>query len=46
MINFDSVTREIRNEQNPNWPQIPDESQRILVFGGSGFGKHIHCFIY
>ena len=27
------------NNYNPNWPQIPDHSYRILIFGGSGFEK-------
>ena len=26
-------------EHNPNWPQIFDHPYRILVLGGSGFGK-------
>ena len=24
---------------NPNWPQIPDHSYRILITGGPGSGK-------
>ena len=34
MINFDDVTK----ENNPNWPQISDHSNRILIIG-SGSGK-------
>ena len=26
-------------QHNPNWPQIPDHPYRILIIGGSGFGK-------
>ena len=26
-------------ENNPNWPQIPDHSYRILIIQGSGSGK-------
>ena len=26
-------------EHNPNWPEVPDHSYRILVVGGSGSGK-------
>ena len=26
-------------EHNPNWPQILDHPYRILIIGGSGFGK-------
>ena len=39
MINFDDVTKENIKEHNPNWPQIPDHPQRILITGGSGSGK-------
>ena len=28
-----------KQEQNPNWPQIPDDPYRIIVIGGSGSGK-------
>ena len=38
MINFDDVTKEDTTEHNPNWPQIPDHSHRILIIGGSGSG--------
>ena len=39
IINFDDVTKEKIKEHNPNWPQIPDHSYRILIIGGSGSGK-------
>ena len=26
-------------EHNPNWPQIPDHPCRLIIIGGSGFGK-------
>ena len=39
MINFDDVTKENIKEHNPNWPQIIDHPYRILIMGGSGFGK-------
>ena len=42
MINFDDVTKEYIKEINPNWPQIPDYSYRILITGGFGSGKRIH----
>ena len=38
MINFDVVKENIK-EHNPNWPQIPDHSYRILIIGGSKSGK-------
>ena len=39
MINFDDVTKGNMKEHNPNWPQIPDHSCRILIIGGSRSGK-------
>ena len=39
MINFDDVIKEKIKEHNPNWPQIPDHSCRILIIGRSGSGK-------
>ena len=38
MINFDDVTGENRKEHNPNWLQIPDHLQSILMIGGSESG--------
>ena len=28
-----------KKEHNPNWPQIPDHSYRVLMIRGSGSGK-------
>ena len=39
MINFEDVIKGNIKEHNLNWPQIPDHSYRILIIGGSGFGK-------
>ena len=39
MINFEDVIKENIKEHNPNWPQIPDYSYRILITGGSGSAK-------
>ena len=36
MINFEDVTGENIQEQNPDWLQIPEHSYRILIVGGSG----------
>ena len=44
MINFDDVIKENTKEHNPNWPQIPDHPYRILITGGSGYGKIISLF--
>ena len=39
MINFDDYTNKNKINHNPNWPYIPDHPHRILIIGGSGFGK-------
>ena len=39
MINFDDVAKENIKDHNPNRPQIPDYPYKILIIGGSGFGK-------
>ena len=35
MINFDDTIKEEIREHNPNWPESPDYSYRILVIGDS-----------
>ena len=37
MINFDYI--ENIKKHNKNWPKIPDYPYRIVITGGSGFGK-------
>ena len=39
MFNFDYITEENIKVYNPNWPEIPDHSFRILIVGGSGSGS-------
>ena len=39
MINFDDVTKENIEKHNPNWPQFPNHSYRILIIGRSEPGK-------
>ena len=39
MINFDDYTNEKETKHNPDYPYIPDHPYRILIIGGSGFGK-------
>ena len=39
MINFDDVNGENIKERNPNWPQLSDYPNRLLIIGGSGSGK-------
>ena len=43
MINFD-VTKENKKEHNPNWPKTPDHPYKILMIGGSRFGKRNSLF--
>ena len=45
MINFDDATGESKREHNLEWPYIPDHPHRILIIGGSGSGKILHCLI-
>ena len=45
MINFDDVIKEETKERNPNWPDVPYHSYRILIIGGSGSGKKNRYFI-
>ena len=33
MINFDCATEESIKDHNPNWRQIPDHRNRILITG-------------
>ena len=39
MINFDDITKENIKEHNPNQPEIPDHSYRILIVGDFGSRK-------
>ena len=39
MFNFDYITKEDKKEHNPNWPEIPDHSCKILIVGDSQSGK-------
>ena len=41
MINFDNYTNKNKTEHNSKWPYIPGHSNRILIIGGSGYGKTI-----
>ena len=44
MTDFDNAAKEETQEHNPNWPQIPDHSYRILIIGSSGSGKTSSLF--
>ena len=39
MINFDDYANKNKAKHNSKWPHIPDDPYRILIIGGSGFGK-------
>ena len=39
MINLDSITNENNKKRNEKWPYIPDHPYKILIIGGSGWGK-------
>ena len=39
MISFDDYANENKTEHNLKWPYIPDHPYRILIIGGSGYGK-------
>ena len=39
MVNYDDVTKESIKKLSPNWLQIPDHRNRILIVGDSGSGK-------
>ena len=39
MINFDDYANENKTKHNLNWLNIPDHPYKILIIGGSGFGK-------
>ena len=40
MINFDYIIKENIKTHYPNWPQFFDHLYRILIIGGSGYGKN------
>ena len=39
MINVDDATKENTREHNPNWLQILDHLQRVLIISSSSSGK-------
>ena len=39
MINFDDVIKEGTKENRPSWTEVPNYPYRILLIGGSRFGK-------
>ena len=39
MINLDDATKGKTREHNPNWLQILDHPNKMLIIGGSGSGK-------
>ena len=43
MINFSYYTNENNIEHNSKRPYIPDHPYKILIIGGPGSGKTMHC---
>ena len=41
MINFDNAIKENIKEHNSNLPEVPNQSQMLLINGGSGSGSLI-----
>ena len=41
MINFDDIIKENIKKHNPNLPEVPEYSNKVLIFGGSESGKTI-----
>ena len=39
MFNFDDITNKNNESHKKKWPYIPDHPYRMLIIGGSGFGK-------
>ena len=44
MIKFDDYVNENKTEHNENCPYTPHRPYRILIVGGSGFGKTNVCY--
>ena len=45
MFNLDYITNKNKKTRNIKWPFIPDHPYRMLIIGGSGPGKTMHCVI-
>ena len=39
MISLEYITKENTKEHNTNWPDIPNNPNRLLIIGGTGCGK-------
>ena len=39
MINLDKIINDNNKKHNEKWPYISDYPYRILIIGGSGWGK-------
>ena len=39
MLSLDSIMKENNIKHTQKWPYIPDHPYRILIIGGSGWGK-------
>ena len=45
MINLDSITNKNNKKHNEKSSYIPDHLHRMLIIGGTGSGKTMHCLI-
>ena len=45
MSNIDGITNENNEDHNLKWSYIPDHPYRMLIIGGSGSRKQMHCLI-
>ena len=43
MFNLDDNKNENNEEHNLKWPYIPNHPYRMLIIGGPGSGKTMHC---
>ena len=45
MFNLDDIINKNNEDYNLKWSYIPDHPYRMLIIGGSGSGKQMHCLI-
>ena len=45
MFNLDDIINKNNEDYNLKWSYIPDHPYRMLIIGGSGSRKQMHCLI-
>ena len=45
MFKLNDITNENNEDHNRNFPYIPDHPYKMLIIGGSGSRKLMHCLI-